>query len=360
MAKPNGVWPLLVLTDCSVLVAVPTAELLSRMLFPEWAPRTGRLGEFWQYDPVYGWAHKPGYTGRFKSFGFDVAIRTNSFGFRGPELSLEKPMARQRVVVLGDSFTWGFGVQEDDTFIRQLDRALGSEIGFINLGVSGYSTDQELLLYQRHGRNYEPDVVALVVASNDFAMNVSPVAYVIYGKPVFLRDRSRIALSNQPVPETPWYERLIVGTAMRSHLLTRLNRIREQGRVESALARPGPETPVEHRQSFPRTEAEFTTVRLIEELRLEVESDGAQFLVVLVDDIYGGTQFRDHLAGEGIHVVFLDDYLESRDPGLHLPDEMHWNEEGHGVVAEALEAPIRELLTNRPGGRTSATERNAV
>ena len=86
MAKIKGVWPTIILTACSVVIAVLGAELLSRALFPEWAPRTGRLGELWQYDPLYGWAHKPGYNGRFKSFGFDVAIRTNSFGFRGPEL----------------------------------------------------------------------------------------------------------------------------------------------------------------------------------------------------------------------------------------------------------------------------------
>ena len=251
-------------------------------------------------------------------------------------------MAQERVVVLGDSFTWGFGVEEDDTFVRRLDGALGSEIAVINLGVSGYSTDQELILYQRHGRNYEADVVVLVVASNDFAMNVSPVAYLIYGKPVFLRDGSQIALSNQPVPETPWYERLIVGTAMRSYVLTQFNRVREQLRVKAALAGPGLETPVERQQPFPRTAAELTTVRLIEELRLEVE--------LLNEQIAGERdgQFRDQLLGAGMRVVFLDDYLQTPDPDLHLPDELHWNEEGHGVVVNALEAPIRELLTKDP------------
>ena len=144
-----------------------TAEFAARVAFPEWAPRTGTVTQFWQYDPNYGWSHVPRAEGRFASYGFDTVVRINSQGFRGRDISPDKDPSKYRILVLGDSYVWGFGVQEDQVFTAQMEQ-LCSGIEAINFGVSGYSTDQELLLYQEKGIDYHPDMVILVVAGNDF------------------------------------------------------------------------------------------------------------------------------------------------------------------------------------------------
>ncbi len=328
--------------------AMLAAEMVARFAFPSWAPRTGRVTKFWQYDETYGWAHKAGEQGRFDSFGFETKVRINSHGFRGPERTFERTSGVRRAIVLGDSFVWGFGVEEEQTFPHLLEQSLPSGTEIINLGVSGYSTDQELLVYRNHGRKYRSDLVVLVVATNDVAMNVLPVAYLVYGKPVFRRDGGKLVVTNQPVPQTPLLERTVVGLAAQSYLLNQLNRVREQWSVSNALAQaPSSDADVLSNapaRTFPQTEAERLTVDLIAQIGREVEADGAQFLVMLVDRIYAGSKFSASLVDRGLRVVALDDVMTGQDTPLHLPDDLHWNPAGHQIVREALQEPVAALL----------------
>src|SRR3954447_8958531 len=51
---------------------------------------------------------------------FSTHVRVNSAGLRGPEIPYEKPPGTYRVLVLGDSFTFGAQVEEDQTFVARL------------------------------------------------------------------------------------------------------------------------------------------------------------------------------------------------------------------------------------------------
>jgi hypothetical protein len=62
--------------------------------------------------------------------------------------------------LLGDSFAMGDGVERGELFADVLENLL-PKTEVVNLGVSGYGTDQELLTYLRRGRQYRPDVVLL-------------------------------------------------------------------------------------------------------------------------------------------------------------------------------------------------------
>ena len=92
-----------------------------------------------------------------------------------------------RIVLLGDSYTWGYGVPEDGTFASLLARRLpATEV--INMGCSGYGTDQELLALEEHGVHFRPDVVIMVVSlPSDFMNNTHAVQYS-YPKPYFIID----------------------------------------------------------------------------------------------------------------------------------------------------------------------------
>jgi hypothetical protein len=105
-----------------------------------------------------------------------VSYRMNSLGCRGPDYAIPKPKGKTRVLILGDSYAMGIGVHEEDTFARKLeltlnergDRSLrrtGYEV--INCGQSGYSTRDERLFYDALAWQYTPDVVILVMYSND-------------------------------------------------------------------------------------------------------------------------------------------------------------------------------------------------
>jgi hypothetical protein len=84
----------------------------------------------------------------------------------------------------------GRAVPEDARVHRRLEqqlRAKGIEAEVINAGVQGYSTDQELLLMERLGALYHPDIVILAVCANDFLQNSADSAYGLK-KPRYVPD----------------------------------------------------------------------------------------------------------------------------------------------------------------------------
>jgi hypothetical protein len=113
----------------------------------------------------------------------EVDHHTSSLGFRGPELPLSirdnrvittKPEGTVRLVFLGDSFTFGEGVRDDDTYPAQTAYLLqqhyptpSPHFESFNLGVGGYNTSQSLLLLERIGLDALPDCVVLGYVLND-------------------------------------------------------------------------------------------------------------------------------------------------------------------------------------------------
>jgi hypothetical protein len=113
----------------------------------------------------------------------EVEHTTNQMGFRGPELAIEhrdgrlvanKPEGTVRMVFLGDSFTFGEGVRDEDTYPARTAGLLKKEhpsgaprFEACNLGVGGYNTTQELVLFEYLGVKLLPDCVVLGYVLND-------------------------------------------------------------------------------------------------------------------------------------------------------------------------------------------------
>ena len=97
--------------------------------------------------------------------------RENSRGYRDAERALEKPAGTRRVVCLGDSFTWGHGVEMEDAYPQRLERTLSLRRGepwqAINLGKEGADTVDEGVILAREGLAYQPDIVLLGYVLND-------------------------------------------------------------------------------------------------------------------------------------------------------------------------------------------------
>src|SRR5262245_58075565 len=119
----------------------------------------------YRYSERYGWEPRPGFAAKIE--GSQVTI--NTLGYRGRPYPPEKDPRRRRVVMLGDSLTFGFRMGDDAIFPSLLD---GGELKVVNLGVEGYGTDQELLKLEHEGLGYHPDVVVLnVCIENDLVDN---------------------------------------------------------------------------------------------------------------------------------------------------------------------------------------------
>jgi lysophospholipase L1-like esterase len=124
-------------------------------------------------DAGIGWEPIPGaQSGR---------VRINSAGFRGPECAPTPPAGVTRVVVLGDSETFGINLAERDTFPAALERRLNARQagGFevLNLGVPGYNTANQLALLKARGIRLRPQIVVLLYNFNDPEIG-EPVVHV--------------------------------------------------------------------------------------------------------------------------------------------------------------------------------------
>jgi len=115
-------------------------------------------------DPAIGHVHRPG--GRAHLMGVDVQI--NADGLRDGEHRLLRD-GRRRIVVLGDSLTFGWGVEQDATFAALLERMLDSRrpTEVINFGTGNYNTSQEVALFLDKGLAYQPDEVVVFYFIND-------------------------------------------------------------------------------------------------------------------------------------------------------------------------------------------------
>jgi lysophospholipase L1-like esterase len=101
----------------------------------------------------------------------DRRIEINSHGLRDKEHSWEKPEGSKRLLGIGDSFTFGYRVDLDDTYLKQLEPRLnryGNKWEVINAGVTGYSMWQYLAYFNHYGYRYEPDLVTIGVYFDDF------------------------------------------------------------------------------------------------------------------------------------------------------------------------------------------------
>lgn len=134
--------------------------------------------EMWKYarelkvvsdNPEIGHEHRP--DSRARLMGVDVAI--NALGFRDDEIDLVVPEGRVRIVSLGDSITFGWGVPQDETFSQILEtelRARGQDVEVINLGVGNYNTTMEVAAFLEHAAILNPDIVLLNYFINDTEM----------------------------------------------------------------------------------------------------------------------------------------------------------------------------------------------
>jgi len=125
--------------------------------------------EIYEPDPSLYWKLKPNQD-CFTKIG-RKPVQINSHGTRGPEFETAKPANTFRILSLGDSRTFGWGLTEAETYSTQLQvllqekAAAGRRIEVINAGVNAWSYPQMLVYFRDIGLRYQPDVVVLADAN---------------------------------------------------------------------------------------------------------------------------------------------------------------------------------------------------
>lgn len=148
------------------------------------------------YHPVRGWTNKPGYR---SDVSRSNKITINGQGLRAQrDYSLLPAAGVRRIAILGDSFTFGDEVNDDQALPSYLGRFLDSA-EVLNFGVSGYGVDQMVLRLEEEVFSFNPTHVLLVIAiPSDLARALT--SEYNHPKPAFSIKNGILTVSNSPVP----------------------------------------------------------------------------------------------------------------------------------------------------------------
>jgi lysophospholipase L1-like esterase len=153
-----------ILATFSTLLFLAISEGAARYYYQ---PKTLQSDTIFEYDAKKSFRLKSNYTGTF----IDRPITTNEYGYRGNSFPIKKDPFEWRVVTLGDSVTFGHGVNREDTFTEKYKASLSAElknrtVTIINTGVPGYSSMQEYHDFL-DTLKFDPDIAILQFTLND-------------------------------------------------------------------------------------------------------------------------------------------------------------------------------------------------
>ena len=270
------------------------------------------LGVDWDVD--LGWAPKPVTEGTITSFR-TTHFKHNSLGLRDEEFPTD---ARPSIVFVGDSYVWGLDSEADERFSDLLKKKL-PDYKIQAAGVSGYATDQELLLLQRIWPKVKPSVVVLIFCgSNDRQDNIHSRYYFNYYKPYYeTQPDGSLALKGQPVPKSQliYYRD---GWLVHNLWLARLA------------------VNVYIRLMYPIVTVPDPTEKIVGKMRDYVEANGAKFMVGLQHHV---PDYKEPLIKylEANHIPYVNLQGAERIPesreNIWGP---HWTPKGQVDVAERI------------------------
>jgi lysophospholipase L1-like esterase len=324
----------------------------------------------------------PGAATRYRSEEFNVAVRINARGLRDREFSLEKAPGVTRILVLGDSQTFGWGVEAEQTYPKLVERQLaetngaagGGRVEAINAAVPGTGTAHQLYFLETEGWEYHPDLVIVGFFFND--LNDSALCQ-LYGV-----SNGRLVRRAEPGPESAPFPEGTVKVPDPAHRI----------RMAYAPAAPAPPEPsfwVRHfhlvrfaRESLARLRgrspvaplaaatapsmrgARALTAHLLQEMDRQCREHRATLLVVLIPSHFdckkpppGGLRkalasVLQPLPDPDRQVLDLSaDFNAAGCRRMFFPEDKHLSPAGHQVVAAGI---VRALRQQAVGTRQQA------
>jgi len=170
------------INDALIIVGISigiilVCEVFLRVLFPQNLVGKSISGKrFSVRDKVLGMRYIPGAIWRFTHPEYEAEYSINEDGFRdAKDHATRKPVNTTRVLLLGDSFTFGQGVNYEEIWSVIVEKRLKdsgmNNIELVKAGIQGMDTRSEFVLMQRLFEKYQYDIVIVVFLINDLFTN---------------------------------------------------------------------------------------------------------------------------------------------------------------------------------------------
>jgi lysophospholipase L1-like esterase len=329
---------------------------------------------FFEYNNTLGWQLIPNKSGVVSSkHEYKTVVTINNAGMRDRDRQVIKTTGEKRIAVLGDSFTAGMDVDDQDVFTQILENNLLKNAEVLNFGVNGYGPTQEYLLLKSRALRYKPDIVVMIIyMGNDFDDIVGLSDWIDgYKRPqAVLNKRDRIDLTNIPVPRTEGHNLKRKEHACnlpQSHFINFLDKyLHELKKNKYAIENMPSELRICKKNPDEQTIGAFNLMRgIINETNSLCKKNGCRFTVVaaptiiqvynnvfwpkivkkynLNTDTYDLETPNKVLAKmcDTLNIPFLDLTTALKEAArkgddVYYYDNQHWNRKGHQVVAETI------------------------
>jgi hypothetical protein len=329
LGKKLGLWTILILlTIGGTLVGL---ELLVRVLSPQATiyPRyrySERLSQT-LFPSTTMVAELPG--------AWRFVYTTSEYGFRAPTVPVSNRYDRPNIVVLGDSYSFGNGVNDGEEYPAVLASLLADQANVVNLGVPGYGLSQEIRLLYEVGAAYDPAIVLLQFTDNDPDDNLFyRVTAIEDGRFVFRTDQSLNILLQ----------------GVKDYLG---NSLIQKSQLYNFLRNTAYETLRQREVATGDGEALYKD--LLDLLAEDLRRRGIDLVFFGVNDHLGRfpqiTAKVRALAGEGLLSYQPSEPWFEGVADYGTPEGHAWGAKAHRIVAERLAPALEGLLAARDAGR---------
>lgn len=310
-----------------------------------------------------------------------VEVKTNSLGLRNPEVTLPKPADTKRILFVGDSFTMGWGVKEQETFTRMTERLLNEKgltnkvetinAGFTAAGPSGY------YIYLKHfGLTLDPDIIVIgFFIGNDITArtDVEWVQTDEQGMPDVTRSKTTFIDTDGTIRfrDTPFRYR--IPFLRDSHAFLLLADLINPQVTSSAPSKDkiNQLTCLFKKECHDLDTAKSEVKFLFSGIQKLVSEKGKKLVVMLIPDDYQvnaypayavnnglpllpsdrrrvNNEFVSFFQQEGIRYIdLLPVFMEKAKEPLYFREDRHWNTRGHEFAAAVISEELAKILSEQ-------------
>jgi hypothetical protein len=324
----------LALFSVAVLLTIGVAEVGMRRLYAGRPFSPGWVGEFqnrpsknFVVDELTGWKMRPNHEFIWITEGKTHVYRSNSQGFRA-DADFTGSDPRKRIVFAGDSYTFGAGVDAQDTFGAVVQQKSPDRVVY-NLGMPGFGVDQVWMSVRHQAVPLRPDLVVVGVVDADFDRSEIPYrAAEGFNKPTFkLVDGKLVQRTREQAPGFP------------THFLNEYSSIWAVARrVPKWLGR-----------NYPAGEYFLLNQAILAAIEGDCRRQSTPVLFVYIPT----SEFRPFPALSGYMRRAVANYIDLTEVrpapphSIYFPQDGHLSPEGHRYVAGLIDKWIRDHLAWR-------------
>jgi hypothetical protein len=293
--------------------------LSAELLLQFYVYKIARQGKLFTYNTETGWQNLPNlHLVRLNAANKEWTIRTDAAGLR--TLSSLPVTNKRNLLVLGDSFAFGEGVDVQDRFDSYI-KNIYPDLNIVNTGTMGFGTDQEYVMARKYFRALSNgDIVFVLLFVNDF-YDVLRTSFALRSKPYFTSETGRLELNP---PKIGPFEFFRDG----SYLLS----------IVGQWAEKSPEA------EWDLDKAQAIIIEILDRIAIEVPNSVSVVLAYHGWNVAPPLLLSIDVTSLCSHVemcVDLDVVLKEKDQ--FFPDG-HWSASGHKIVGEVLADRLRVLV----------------